>query len=75
MHEDPDAESIKYLLAVAQTRLRVASYFFISLQFPVLPSLPSIYRTLYRALSDTSLYMHLYTYVGVRVAPVTTHCL
>ena len=55
-------------LAVAQTRL--ASYFFISPEFPVPPSLSSIYRTLYRALSDTSSHMHLHTYVGVRVAPV-----
>jgi hypothetical protein len=43
---------------------RLASCFFISPEFyPVPPFLSSIYRTLYHALSDTSLHMHLYAYV------------
>ena len=62
-------------LVVAQTHL-AAYFFFVSLEFPVPPSLPPIYRTLYRDLSDTSSHMPLHTlYEGVRVAPVTTHCL
>ena len=46
------------------------------LNSPFLPlSLSSTYRTLYRALPDASPHIHLHTYVGVRVAPVNTHCL
>jgi len=59
------------LLKLASESPLTSSFLFNSPSVP--PSLPSIYRTLYRALSDTSSHMHLYTYVGVRVAPFSIH--
>ena len=49
-------------LVVAQLASTLA-YFFISLKFPVPPFLSSVYRVLYYTLSDTSLHMHLHSYV------------